>query len=625
MNATRLGLLPMGVVNLDFLVHRLGQDCSLNQYLREQTQNAIEAIQRTGRPDGHIIWDHFSTDDGVRKLCIVDNGDGMTGPEMLKYINNLSCSRSEQDMSGNYGIGAKIAGATHSPEGLVYISKPDHDPDNGTYMVQLMRAEGKYGLTPFGDEGGYEYYAEYPEDQWHEHFKTYGSGTQVVILGKTADADTAAGPSAQWVSQYLNRRYFTIPKGIKIQCREAKKPKKTEEDFDFEDEKNGLRPVRGQKWLLDGVALHKGVVELATARAYWWIVPEDEHQFNPPLRLEGAPKPIRAMKSFHYSYNTKGHVGIIYQGELYDVRTGVPGYHVVQTFGVLLGASRVAIYIEPTSGALTTDTARTRININKEDAPWEDWAAEFKTKMPQDLADFIESFDEGTKSNLDELKAIRAKFQEMLPLYNLDRYRKDPKGDKELDADSDRGLPSPLPPYTPHNTVPNSHPGSKPPKPLFGKLKPGGTKGNLIRIEDIPEVQFLYGSEAKELMGPTIAAHYVHSSLIQANGDFCIFQQLIEYFVAQYQDQPGTRSKITQFLEHWVKIIIIDITLSMRTLTLSSQGFVPWASSSLDRILRDDEAFTMALAPRMLLTSTLKREIYRELGKPAAETDARTT
>ena len=71
----------------------------------------------------------------------------------------------------------------------------------------------------------------------------------------------------------------------------------------------------------------------------------------------------------------------------------------------------MAIYIEPTSGAITTDTARTRVKINKELAPWEDWAAEFKSKMPKDLAEFIESFDEGTRSSLDDLKAIRAKFK----------------------------------------------------------------------------------------------------------------------------------------------------------------------------------------------------------------------
>ena len=37
--------LPMTVAGTGFLVDRLGQDCSPLQFLRELTQNSIEAIQ----------------------------------------------------------------------------------------------------------------------------------------------------------------------------------------------------------------------------------------------------------------------------------------------------------------------------------------------------------------------------------------------------------------------------------------------------------------------------------------------------------------------------------------------------------------------------------------------------
>ena len=36
--------LPMTVANTGFMLDRLGQDCSPLQFLRELTQNAIEAI-----------------------------------------------------------------------------------------------------------------------------------------------------------------------------------------------------------------------------------------------------------------------------------------------------------------------------------------------------------------------------------------------------------------------------------------------------------------------------------------------------------------------------------------------------------------------------------------------------
>src|SRR5438067_8209035 len=91
---------PMTVKNTFFLLDRLGQDCHPLQFLRELTQNSIEAIQRSGER-GEIIWDvdwnHYGLT-GVIKLCIIDTGDAMTGPEMVEHINKLSASGAEQSL-----------------------------------------------------------------------------------------------------------------------------------------------------------------------------------------------------------------------------------------------------------------------------------------------------------------------------------------------------------------------------------------------------------------------------------------------------------------------------------------------------------------------------------------------
>src|SRR5687768_8610473 len=95
--------LAMSVQNIGFLLDRLGQDCHPLQFLRELTQNAIEAVGRSGGP-GEIIWDvDWTTYDleGVPKLCITDTGDGMTGDEMVRFINQLSSSLAAQSLSGN--------------------------------------------------------------------------------------------------------------------------------------------------------------------------------------------------------------------------------------------------------------------------------------------------------------------------------------------------------------------------------------------------------------------------------------------------------------------------------------------------------------------------------------------
>ena len=90
--------LAMTVHNIGFLLDRLGQDCHPLQYLRELTQNSIEAILRAGVP-GEIVWDVDWTAydlEGVQKLCVIDTGDGMTGEEMVRFINQLSSSVSTQ-------------------------------------------------------------------------------------------------------------------------------------------------------------------------------------------------------------------------------------------------------------------------------------------------------------------------------------------------------------------------------------------------------------------------------------------------------------------------------------------------------------------------------------------------
>ena len=49
--------LPLTVANTGFLLERLGQDCHPLQFLRELTQNSIEAIGRSSATDGLIVWD----------------------------------------------------------------------------------------------------------------------------------------------------------------------------------------------------------------------------------------------------------------------------------------------------------------------------------------------------------------------------------------------------------------------------------------------------------------------------------------------------------------------------------------------------------------------------------------
>ena len=92
---------PMQVANLSFLLDRLHRDCSPLQFVRELTQNSIEAIQELPDAVGEIIWDVdwisfdlSSPGEATYKLCLTDTGVGMSGKELVRYIN-----RSEEHTS----------------------------------------------------------------------------------------------------------------------------------------------------------------------------------------------------------------------------------------------------------------------------------------------------------------------------------------------------------------------------------------------------------------------------------------------------------------------------------------------------------------------------------------------
>ena len=82
---------------MGFLIDNLHKDCSPLQFLRELSKNSVEAILRNPDKSGEIRWDLDSvqfalSDERASKLCIIDDGVGMTGEEMVKYINHLSSS-----------------------------------------------------------------------------------------------------------------------------------------------------------------------------------------------------------------------------------------------------------------------------------------------------------------------------------------------------------------------------------------------------------------------------------------------------------------------------------------------------------------------------------------------------
>ena len=592
--------LPLTVQNTGFLLDRLGQDCHPLQFLRELTQNAIEAIQRTPSQRGEIIWDLdwtlYDLESRV-KLSIVDTGDGMTGEEMVKYINQLSSSVHGQTLAGNYGVGAKIAAATRNHAGLIYLSWKDgqgamihlwRDPDIGQYgLRQIERPDGSFGHHAAVEE------AVKPEE-FREH------GTKIILLGTEESQDTmqapdgAASPS-RWIAKYLNSRYFRIPDGVTIRAREGWEYPRSDKD------RNLLRMIAGQEKYLRQHAETSGTVDLTCAKAHWWILRDEEALSQNSGFIESA-----------------GHVAALYQNELYELASGRSATARLQQFGVVLGHRRVVIYVEPqaTEGIhITTNTARTQLLLDNLPLPWTEWAAEFRDRMPVEIEALIQQVAAGSTST-DHTQSIRERLKEILDLFRVSRYRAATSGDTLIDESRrtrggephrNESVPRPAGP---------SRPGSKGGTAggvyaVF--LKKNGIPAKPLQPDVFPKIMWVSVKDGTREPGDIedrAARFLIEQNELLMNGDFRVFADMITRWVREYKDRPAVFDIVQDVIRNWFAQALVETVIGIQALKESRE----WSVEHVERAL-SEEALTAAAMSRYHVNNSVRRELAFKLGR----------
>lgn len=610
---TKLGggnTLPMSVHNVGFLLDRLGQDCSPLQHLRELTQNGIEAIDRVSS-SGKIYWDvDWTTFDltDVMKLSVIDTGDGMTGEEMLKFINQLSSSGSEQSMTANYGIGAKISAATKNPAGVIYQSWKNGDG----YMIQLEKntSTGEYGLRQWElEDGTFSHFMPLEEDVKPDEIGEHG--TKVVLLGK-ADTDNtmfppkeAAAPS-RWISKYLNTRYFMFPDGITVRAREGWDQPRSDKD------RNILRTITGQKPYLDKHSQDSGEHKLEKAVVHWWILKDEPAITNNSGYIESA-----------------GHVAALYQNELYDRSTARAGTAQLQHFGILFGARYVVLYVEPTQSKedrLTTNTARTTLLINGEQLPWADWAYEFRENMPKKLADFVKE-KASANTEKDHLKSIKDRLKGIIDLYKVSRYRPTPKGMYLSDetsavsagSSSGSGIESAGGGGTgASKAVGDSSKGTRDGEVgniyhLFEKR--GGVPSEKIQSDPFPIVIWQSvkdGTRDENDMEDRAAKYLSEQNTLLVNADFRVFTDMIKRLCKEKDTAQGANieSLVEDVVHAWFEQALVETVLGIQQM----KGSKEWGADAVDKAL-SEEALTTTVMQRYHVHIACRRELGAKLGK----------
>ncbi|MFW6079034.1 MAG: ATP-binding protein [Gemmatimonadota bacterium] len=660
--------LELKVDNMSFLLERLGDDCAPDQLVRELTVNAIQAIQDTGGP-GAVVWDHdptYSERFGAWKLSIVDTGIGMTGPEMVRYINHLAASAREQTTEGNFGVGAKIAAATRNPAGMVYLSWKGgegalvwlwRNPETGRYgLRRLPRPDGTYGYwTPAPDESKPEAIGEH--------------GTVVVLLGEREDADTMLppgtvagrgdrdgrpprGPGANlgdvepagagaaetdasgrdgpggddlasgsgpegglapasssdpstglWLVRYLNGRFFEFPEDVEVRAREF-----------WGSPDSRLQPVRGARRFLEAVAEASGRVDLGDAVARWWILPEG-----------GVPERLAAR------HPSGGHVGALYQDELYELYTGRAGAAKLQSFGVAVGHHRVVLYVEPrTDGPrrVASNTARTALLVDGRPLPWADWAEAFRRELPEPIIELMEeaaaardardhtrSFKERMKGLANLLMIGSADPEEALRrLFAPDRGpRVRSRGGEEPAATADEaGADAAALPTVEDDRDPDPLHDSGPADDASTDLEPHEPAPAPVDLDldRLLDLEVAWVAEA-ECGAPGRAGHYIaETNTLLMNRDFRVFVEYIDRWRAKYEDNPAAQREVEDLVREWLEQPLRELVIRSHFL----RGADDWSDDDVARLL-SDEALTAVSLPCYLTEMRLRRAVAQRLGK----------
>jgi len=548
----------------------MAQDCGPLQFLREFTQNGLEAI---GERRGEIVWaeDTWSEPAGAcdgRKLCIYDTGTGMTAEELDLLIGNLFSSGRTQGLDANYGVGAKISSLAGNPFGVVYTTLKDGVATqmhlHRSVMGVWARKTNASGSTTWDATG-----------QLPPAVQEAGHGTMVSFLGAAPEADTVSRPESSeeaptaWLVKWLNARYFQLPPNVTLRARR------------LEGKDQSARTIQGQRILLDSSSTDRGALQIAggTAMAYWWVIDERRSKANA-------------------SYgNVNGHVGVVHNDEMYEVsRPGTSSYSHLRTCGVTFGCKNVVVYFKllpPFVSQVVPDTARTRLIHRNQEFPLGELEVEFARNLPNEIKAHVEraapTSDDQARST-----SVRKNLESVLQRLGFERYR--PSASAAALADDE-----PVPGALPKSAGGRGSTGSAPPggpggRDGSGYLRPGDrVSGMRVAGLNLPQVQWVNaadGSREPDEMEDRAALYVQHKNLILVNADFRGFTSLEQYWLRQLDGVLGAPEAIRTALRNEVDL---TLTEAVASIIYFKQDKGTWKTTDRDNALSPEALTTVAM------------------------------
>ncbi len=379
-----------------FLVSSMIERCPKTMMVRELVMNALEAAKQAP-PDRRLVEISSVQIDGAMKLAIWNTGPGMDAGQLVSICDIASSLGKEKSLSGNFGMGAKVASLPSNQRGIRYRSCKG----GRVHEVILCKRDGVYGrLRRLDSETGeYHEVIDVTDLALMDGRTVDAEWTEVVLLGNSSNQDTVNDPyngdpvqERQWLATYLYHRFYRLPDSVKVTL--LKGTNKLDGNRQFETIPARVRYFQKCETVeaQNGIRIH--------------------FLYDPPYNKESGSGHNQSIKGAIASAVSTA--AVVYKDEMYDVRKGRQWTFDAPIFGIPFGAKHISVHIElPTDYPVMPEAYRRDLQYIEGEQPQVEtshFADLVREHRPQWLIDVIRSLSPESSSN-DE---IRDELQKLL-------------------------------------------------------------------------------------------------------------------------------------------------------------------------------------------------------------------
>ncbi len=522
-----------------FLIASLIERCPKTAMIRELMMNALEAAQHAP-PVRRLVEISEQRIDGAPKLTIWNAGPGMDAVELHGICNIASSIGKEKSLTGNFGMGAKVASLPSNQRGMRYRSCK-----NGrVHEVILCKRDGIYGRLRRHDRATGEYLEviDVTDIAAAEGRSCDEEWTEVVLLGNDAAQDTVRDPyngnpeqDGQWLATYLYHRFYRLPDGVKVML------------------------LRGTNKLGDNRQFLPITARLQLFERYETVQCPGGVQIH---YLYDAPYGAGSGHNKSISGAIASAVstcGVIYRDEIYDLRRGKNWTFDAPIFGIPFGAKHISVHVElPNDYDVVPDGYRQFLRYRQGEQPnvsTADFAELVRENRPQWLIDVIHSLAPDSRSSDD----IRNELQRLLNQLRVRRLSPKVVVAGSIQLNSGAGAASD------HTTGVGTNGGadSARSRPTDLSIVPAGAKRAEIfkNAERAPEIIQLYDDaeiEEKGIRGR--AARYVmQSGELFVNMQYPSIAEMQAQLEAEYADASDPEMMRALVKQHAERTIVLGV------------------------------------------------------------------